>query len=245
MVANAAFFDADLIPRMRARFGEDLLSKDAKLGVRTAFVKGGGITCKVNGPTTVDITAWATTDAVDSVREVVLPEGCDWTSYFMPNGGNLFVDHCYGASYRVGKARSMPSLRRTPSGGSGWLLTGVIRTDTTNPNTLAVLDGARDGSIGMSIGFEAMEWGDPTPAEKMKYPAAESIIRKARILEVSYTYMPCNVECQTQTVTYDEAKAAEVRELCTKGVLPERVRKHLRMPTEQVDTRKKVVVLRA
>jgi len=226
------------IDRMRKRFGEDLTKPDAPIGVRSAFV--GGVTVKSGGPTTINVTAWATTDAVDMDREVVLPEGCDWVSYFGANGKTLFVDHCYGVSYRVGYARALPTLKRTPSGGLGWLLTGVIRTDTMNPNAQAVVDGAKDGRIGMSIGFEALEWGDPTPEERTKYRNAESIVRKCKILEVSYTYMPCNVECQTQAVTVDEAKALELATLKVKGVLPKTVSDRFVMPEQP---KRKIVVL--
>lgn len=231
---------SEIIARMRARFGEDLTRKDAALGVKSSLFVG-GVTCKENGPTSVLITNWATTDWLDCDKEVLLPDGGDWNSYFMANGGQLFVDHCYGVSYRVGKARTMPSMRRTPTGGMGWLLTGVIRTDTENPNAKAVLEGARDGTIGMSIGFEALEYGAPTAEEMRRYPGCESIVRKYRVLEASYTYMPCNVQCQTMAVSMDEAKAAKVRDLWVKGVLPDSVRQRFMQPPEPIV--RKVVVL--
>ena len=233
---------SEIVERIRKRFGDDLLSKDAALGVKSALFAGPS-SAIVNGPTTMHVTAWANTDGVDCDREVVLPDGCDWTSYFLKNNGNLFIDHCYGVSHHAGHIRhkEMPTMKRTPEGGYGWLLTGVIRTDTASPMKKAVIEGAKDGTIGMSIAFEALDYGNPTREESVKYPEAESIVRKCRIIEVSYTYMPCNVQCQTMAVSMDEAKAAKVRDLWVKGVLPDSVRQRFMQPPEPVV--RKVVVL--
>lgn len=219
MVANIYEARAkEAIARMRKRFSEDISREDATLGIRTTFING--VTCKEVSPKKLEFTALATTDAVDSVREVVVRDGCDWKSYFAANGMNLFADHCYGVSSRIGYARDLPVPVNTPRGGKGWLLRGIVDRMSSFEAVQAVIAGLLDGRIGMSIGFEALEWGDPTPEEQRQYIGVERMIRRCKILEVSATYMPCNVECQTQSVSVDEGKAAEFEALAVKGMLP-------------------------
>lgn len=229
MVANIYEMSGrEAIARMRKRFAEDISSESAPLGIRTTFING--VTCKEAGPKKLEFTALATTDAVDCQSEVVVRDGCDWESYFAKNGMTLFADHCYGVSWRIGYARALPVKVNTPRGGKGWLLTGIVDRFSTMPNVQAVVAGLEDGRIGLSIGFEALEWGDPTPEEQRQYIGVERMIRRCRILEVSATFMPCNVECQTQSVSVDEGKAAEFAALVVKGALPKIVVERLLIP---------------
>jgi len=216
------------IDRMRKRFGEDISGDNAPLGIRTTFING--VTCKEAGTRKLEFTALATTDAVDMQSEVVVRDGCDWDSYFAKNGMTLFADHCYGVSSRIGYARALPVKVNTPRGGKGWLLTGIVDRLSSFPVVQAVVAGLEDGRIGLSIGFEALEWGDPTPEEQRQYPGVERMIRRCKILEVSATYMPCNVECQTMSVAVDEAKAAELSALAVKGMLPRSVLERMLVP---------------
>lgn len=216
------------IARMRKRFAEDISGENAPLGIRTTFLNG--VTCRDAGTKKLEFTALATTDAVDMQSEVVVRDGCDWESYFAKNQMTLFADHCYGVSWRIGYARKVPVPVNTPRGGKGWLLTGLVDRYSTLPNVQAVVAGLEDGRIGMSIGFEALEWGDPTPEEQRQYIGVERMIRRCKILEVSATYMPCNVECQTQSVSVDEGKALEFEALAVKGMLPRSVLERLLVP---------------
>lgn len=238
------------IARMRKRFAEDITREDAPLGIRTTF---GAIVSKNTGNRKIESTLFATTDMTDSVEEAVARDGCDWNSYFAANGMNMFADHCYGVSSRVGYARALPVKVNTPKGRKGWLLTSLVDRTSTNPTIQAVVAGLLDGKIGASIGFEALEWGDPTPEEKIQYPGAQRIIRRCKILEVSFTYMPCNVECQTQYVSVDEEKAAEIENWAFKGMIPQSAMERLIIPkTKRVEvaptpppepTKRKTVIL--
>jgi len=231
MVANIYEVESrNAIERMRKRFAEDISGDNAPLGIRTVF---SDVVCrKEAGPTKLEFTALATTDAVDMASEVVVRDGCDWEQYFKANGMTLFADHCYGVSSRIGYARSLPTKCNTPRGGKGWLLTGIVDRASSLPMVQAVVAGLLDGRIGLSIGFEALEWGDPTPDEQRQYLGVERMIRRCKILEVSATYFPCNVECQTLSVSVDEAKAAELATLVTKGRLPQSVVSRLLVPRE-------------
>jgi hypothetical protein len=80
---------------------------------------------------------------------------------------------------------------------------------------------ARAGTLAMSVGFEAMEWGPPTPEEREAYPGVESVVRKAKVLEVSYTALPMNVTCRM--VGSNIEAAAENAEKARKALLDARI----------------------
>lgn len=230
----------EIARRLRERAG---LKDGAPVGTYTTFNKDVRVTDKSN-PRYVDVKGFATTDAVDSVGDVIVPNGLDWKTYFERNGSTLFVDHFYDVDSRVGKARRV-YMSKTASGSSGWMMHALI--DRSAPKAAAVLAGAEDGSIGLSVGFEADDYGPPTADERKAYPRAGNIIRRGKIIEVSFTYMPCNVECQSSAVRTDEATAKAIRARS----LPELVTKHMLLPTvadatmseEGAATRTKIILL--
>jgi phage head maturation protease len=133
------------------------------------------------------------------------------TDYFGKNW-NLFVDHRYDTMSCVAKCRSLKL-----QDGRGWLCRGALIRNPENPMIQAVRALALAGALGMSIGFEALDYGPPTADEKKAYKGAVSIVRAWRLLEVSYTPMPMNVECQTLEHTIDETKAATARVILHKA----------------------------
>ena len=139
-----------------------------------------------------EILSWATRNTVDMEGEVVLPEGAD-TSYFSKNR-TLFVDHEYDIMRAVGKMRNM---KMTPQ---GWLLRGALVNNPENPYRNQVQALAEAGNIGMSIGFEILDASAPTAEERKAFPNARGIIRAWKLLEVSYTAMPMNQDCQSDLV---------------------------------------------
>jgi hypothetical protein len=220
----------DTIARIRKQFGV-YLAAEKPIGIVSSFsTVRKELTAN---PSIINIVGWATTDAVDSVGDVVLPEGLDWKTYFLRNGGQMFVDHQYTVTDRVGWARDTMKLAKTPAGGRGWLIRGEVRIDEMNPKARAVIAGAEDGGIGLSIAFEATDYSQPTPEEKTLYPNAKAIVRKGRVIEVSYTFMPCNVECQTQAVTMDEGKALQLAGVIAKSKGRETIEKWMQVPTRK------------
>jgi hypothetical protein len=89
---------------------------------------------------------------------------------------------------------------------------------------------AAAGGLGASIGFEATNFGPPTPEEEAQYPETDTIIRNWKGLEVSFTGMPCNVACQSMAMIGGEDKTAHTREILTKGRFSEATIKRFGLP---------------
>lgn len=204
MATNLRTFDGrPLVDRIKSRHG---LGKDAKVGVFGCFdTKAALDTDRGNN----DVVAMATTDGLDLDEEIVLPEGGD-LSYVTTNR-KLFVDHCYEIEYAVASLRSITAVKL---GGKqrGWsirsrLLQGDIHKAARIVESICQQDG-----IGLSIGFIAEDAGRPDANEAKAYPGATSIIRKWKMLEVSFTCLPCNVSCQGTMGTVDAGKSAELSE---------------------------------
>jgi phage head maturation protease len=146
------------------RYGADVAVKAWADPVFKAFTPANGQPFQIEG--------YATTDAVDLEKEVILPEGIDWQSYFAGNR-TMFVDHEYDVLSAVGKCRSLK-------------LTARLYT------------------IGHSVVVQRIESGKPTKEEAARYPGAVLITRKSKLIEISYTPIPMNGECQAYAVA-DEA----------------------------------------
>lgn len=158
----------------------------------------------------LEVVCYANTAAVDLEREVVMPTGLDVRTYLMQNK-NLFVDHRYDVLSAVAVCRSM-SLAP-----DGWVCRGAFHEDMSNPYVKACVVLAMAGTLAMSVGFEALEWGPPNESEMKAYPGVESVVRKARVLEVSYTAMPMNVTCRQVSVALPAS--AETAEKCRKALI--------------------------
>lgn len=190
--------------RIAAIKAQHELPEDAPVGIFATFNTKAVIdTSKGND----DIVVIATTDDVDLDDEVVLPQGCDWS--YLKRNKKLFVDHKYDIEHCVASYRTMvpyPSAQAI----KGWQLRGRLFSDLPYPAAEAVRKIAEQDGIGISIGFLALDYGPPTADERIKYPGASSIVRKSKLLEASFTCLPCNVSCQTLRVSVDESKAAAI-----------------------------------
>jgi hypothetical protein len=152
-----------------------------------------------------DIWGIATTNAVDESEEVVLPEGAD-TGY-IDKTRILYVDHRYDMGSVLGKIRVLKPMIANGVH-TGWDFRAKILTKANPAFGESVFDTIQEmGTIGVSIGFDALDWGSPTPEESKRFPMARSIVRKWRFLEISLTAMPCNVTCYAQAVTPVAAKS--------------------------------------
>jgi hypothetical protein len=204
----------------RMAINRKMLSRpDAPIGViagKSAYHAKAGVKQATSGP--LEVVCYANTAAVDLEREVVLPTGLDVQSYLTINR-NLFVDHNYDVCSAVAVARSMTL---SPS---GWLCRGVFHDDMTNPYVRACVALAKAGTLAMSIGFEALEWGPPNESEKAAYPGIESIVRKAKVLEVSYTALPMNVTCRQvgANIAAAATNAEKSRKALLEANVPERI----------------------
>lgn len=232
----------EIVERIIAK---NVLDPTAKVGVVGTF----GRSVKVQGDgRTLEVIA--TTDDIDLDSEVVVPAGCD-PSYFQQNG-KVFVDHCYRVEDVVGTLRSLTAFSR-PSGQSGWkmvvyMIPGLEMSD-------AVLAIAQAGGMGVSIGFEATDYGRPTTDEAKMYgdgaTAPESIVRKWRWLETSFTPFPCNVNCQTlqtmDTTVGDEQKMSILDSLLVKGKITRKAAERFGLKTKPMRVRlvpKRVRIIR-
>jgi hypothetical protein len=156
---------------------------------------------KVGDP--YEITCYATRATVDLEGDVVLPDGGDVTSYFNKNR-TLFVDHEYDVMKAVGKCRW---LKMTPS---GWLCKSALIQNRENKYRNQVESLAESGNIGHSIGMEVLDYSGPTVDERKVWPTATGIIRAWRLLEISYTAIPMNGDCQSDSPSVDKSAARRV-----------------------------------
>jgi hypothetical protein len=222
------FNGSEIVARVRREFGA-YIDPSKPIGTASSFGTNTRVEKVASNTNLYEVVAFATTDGVDSVGDVVIQSGIDWNSYFTRNGSNVFVDHDYSITSRVGRVRNMKMVN-TPAGGKGWLVRTGIPVNRQNPKADAVLAAAEDGSVGMSIAFEANDYGPPTADEKKAYPTARSIIRTCKVIEISFTCMPCNVECQSMAVNYDDGKSARVRELVAKSARGKLISQWLSVP---------------
>lgn len=166
-------------------------------------------------PGNYDIVGVATTDATDEDEEVILPAGAD-LSYINQTKG-LYADHRYGMGQLVGKIRTLKMLDNQ----RGWGFRARMYQGLSNPLARDCFEIIKQGGfVGVSIGFDAQNWGDLTPEETMKYPKAKGIVRNWKWVELSLTAMPCNVTCYAMAAAVDTSKQLGIIDgLITKGLI--------------------------
>lgn len=169
------------------------------------------------------ITGIATTDRVDLEREVMVPTGAD-LGPLLENRA-VFIDHKLTTPMCVGRIRTFnpfPGVKNQ----RGW--SAVIDIAEAAGNNLCdhVLALARNGGVGMSIGYEVIDGGRVTPDEARQYPGAKTIVRRWKAIELSIAAAPMNIDCQGY-IEADQTKGARARELLTKSRAPDDVFKAL------------------
>lgn len=194
------------------------LTKDSKVGVVSSLGKGAEVDLRED---TRDIVVIANTADIDLDSEVVVPSGAD-TSYFLKNR-HIFADHKYDIENGAGVLRKL-SKYPTPSDHKAWQMRININD---NPIGNAIMDIVRDtGQIGVSVGFVATDYSEPTEAERVKYGGKnpdklQAVIRAWNWFETSFTLLPCNVSCQSRGGV--ESKSLEmynsVERMVTKGII--------------------------
>jgi hypothetical protein len=150
-----------------------------------------------------EVVVIATTSEVDLDSEVVLASGAD-RSYIDANR-SVFADHQYDRDAYCGKIRRIDPVKGPDGEVVGWKVRMFF---TRNALGDEMLRQAREDGIGVSIGFQALDWGPPEGDEKAAYPEAVNIIRRWKWLELSVTQLPCNVNARQ--VTTEPAKSASI-----------------------------------
>lgn len=167
-----------------------------------------------------DIVIVGTTEDIDLIGDVVVASGGD-LSYLKANR-SIFVDHAQDTPGCVAKLRSAapyPSINDF----RGWLFRLRVLELKGNPLCDDILTIAEEGGIGASIGIVPTDQGPPTPLEvKLFSQNGEpplNVIRKWKMLELSLTAFPMNVNCQSvQVVSSDtEKRLSLLDELVMKG----------------------------
>lgn len=177
------------------RYGSDVAVKAWADPCFKAFTPAPGQPFQIEG--------YATTDAVDLEQEVILPQGIDWQSYFAGNR-TMFVDHEYDVLSAVGKCRN---LKLTPK---GLICQSVlIGGEGENRKRDWVEKLARLYTIGHSVVVQRIESGKPTKEEAARYPGSSLVTRKSKLIEISYTPIPMNGECQGYAVATEAATMTE------------------------------------
>jgi len=199
---------------IRARL--DSLCKRAGIQVTGEFGQRGMYFKSVsveNPPAGREIVGISTTDRVDFDREVVMPGGLNWEPLLKYRC--MYVEHDMHMRSVAATVRSVKRLQ-TPN---GWQIRGKMLGDSYSEHIPRLPMLAEAGVLGLSIGFMATNVGPPTPDEKAIYPQAESIVRSADVVEVSFTTMPCNLDCYSDVVYLDDTRSGDVMKMADRGLV--------------------------
>lgn len=165
----------------------------------------------------IEIEGLATYSSVDCDDEVVLAEGLNFRAFDTYKA--IYLDHAYSTRNVVATLRWIRPVKGIDGTVRGWKMRARLMPVDKFEDAARVLELAKAGALGFSIGFAPTDRGALTPAEQKMYPAARTITRKADVFEVSATPMPCNMSCAGVSVVADEGKAARLQSLVTKGMV--------------------------
>lgn len=165
----------------------------------------------------------ATTPNIDLSNEVVVPSGADWS--YLDKTKGVYVDHIYSFDTFVGTIVNRRAIRNASKGGfkdGGWEALIHVLPLAKNPYGDDILTVAEICGIGVSIGFEVLDRSNPSKEEIALYgngKAFSSIVRKYKMIEISFTMMPCNSDCFSMSVENAEKRLTMLDELVTKSVI--------------------------
>jgi hypothetical protein len=211
MDAKAKLEKVERVARLRTKFAP-MMGDDAPLSVA-----GGRARVLKADPIQNLVVFTATTDDIDEDDEVVIPGGAKAGSYFFKNR-SVFVDHRYDFDYFVGKMR-YAELRPTKANATHWEV--GVRLREGSPYSRDIMALAEEDGVGCSIGFERVESGKPTPAEKSRYSKGgrvpDRITREWDWVELSVTAIPMNPVAQS--VGTSDARSTMLDRMLTAGKL--------------------------
>lgn len=153
------------------------------------------ITKSVNAQFTVEegsreVLAKITTNAVDLVGDVVLPEGCN--NITKAAGIKVLANHDYRTQYPIGKFLWAKVVDNA-------ILAKLKLHDKSEAARVAfdLLQLGQEegfGYVDFSIGFEVEKRRSPTIEDKAAFPGVANIIEKWTLVETSVVGLPCNQE---------------------------------------------------
>ena len=171
--------------------GEDMGWESSDAGIMASQQTGLTVTVDAGGRREVEIVI--NTDDEDQDSEVVVPSGADMT-YYEKTGKKVFADHSYSVTDVAGHTRTLRSYGVPGNTCKGWIARACLGNNPIGDAVKAIIDDS--GSIGASVGFVARDRSTPTADEMKRYCAngksLRSIVREWKMLEWSFTAMPCN-----------------------------------------------------
>jgi hypothetical protein len=186
-----------------------------------------GLIGTINTKSSVDranrlVRATATSNFVDLTDEVVVQDGIDWS--YLDANRKILVDHINDCDHLVGtlvNRKAVTKIINQKLVTQRWDILVHVLPLEKNKYCEDILTIAEHAGIGMSIGFQVLEKGKPTKEEIALYGNGkpfDSIIRKCKLLEVSFVACPCNVEAQSMDL--EAAKRADaIKELSVKRLI--------------------------
>jgi HK97 family phage prohead protease len=169
------------------------------------------------------IKAWATLPVVDLADEVVIPDGveleADGRIAYYSDTRAVFWNHLYDVP-PIGTMRAAALVKKKPHTRKSLRFVWYQSKGTQLARDLFEL--VREGVVrGVSIGFEAKEFGPPTKAEIEEFGPHSTTVRKYRLREVSLTPMPANPAAliEQPDAKVDESQAVRLRSLVSRGTI--------------------------
>ena len=199
-------------------YGKNLGLDDGPLGIKSSV----GVRFKrvddKETPDRPDYIAFANTDDLDLDEEIVVPGGARLD--YIKKNLKIFANHSYENDDVVGAIRSISAYPSTANH-KAWQVRFKLTTLEAGETVRKIIE--ETGTIGLSVGFFAREYGPPTPEEIKAYSVGtkrpRSIVREWDWFELSATALPCNKACQTTGIATDAKHAAEIERLVTKGAI--------------------------
>lgn len=143
--------------------------------------------------------ATITTDAVDAVGDVLIPQGMDATEF--EKRRTVFWNHQYDRPI----AKTVGKLKRTEHGVEAEIEFAARHPDAKGewfPDSVRSL--VEQGVVvGVSVGFDVIEMRPATVADHKRYgPACKTIHSKWRLFEFSIAPLQCNLDAVVQAVKH-------------------------------------------
>jgi hypothetical protein len=205
------------------------LDESAKVGIVGTYCKAQTVDEARN------IVSVINTSDIDSQYEVVMANGMDRS--YLDRNKKVFLDHQYSFDKAVGSIRYLQGMP-DPQNPTAWKASTFVYDKPGDPTGDQLLYVARTTGIGASVGFEALDYSQPTADEIQRFkqagkPVPDAIIRRWKAIEFSFTAFPCNVACQGYAVEGSDTdqRMQAFDEMIVKGSITREFASRLGFPT--------------